>query len=159
VSAFLLAQVRAGAQAVQLFDSWVGCLSPADYRENVLPYTKEIFQALKSTGVPTIHFGTCTGDLLPLMRDAGGDVMGVDWRTSLDDAWTRVGPGVGVQGNLDPVTLMAPREVLFARAREILDRAAGRPGHIFNLGHGVLPATSEESVRSLIEFVHDYKRL
>jgi uroporphyrinogen decarboxylase len=157
VSSFLLAQARAGAQAVQLFDSWVGCLSPADYRDYVLPHTQRIFKSLKDAGVPSIHFGTGTADLLPLMREAGGDVIGVDWRTSLDDAWARMGVGVGVQGNLDPATLMAPRAVLMGRAREILERAGGRPGHIFNLGHGVLPLTSEDSVKALVDFVHQYK--
>jgi uroporphyrinogen decarboxylase len=156
VSSFLLAQVRAGAQVVQLFDSWVGCLSPADYRDYVLPHTQQIFRSLKDAGVPTIHFGTGTADLLPQMRVAGGDMIGVDWRTYLDDAWTRIGPGVGIQGNLDPVTLMAPRAVLMQRAKEILDRAGGRPGHIFNLGHGVLPATPEDSVKALVDFVHEY---
>jgi uroporphyrinogen decarboxylase len=157
ISSFLLAQARAGAQAVQLFDSWVGCLSPADYRDYVLPYTQRIFRSLKDAGVPSIHFGTNTADLLPLMREAGGDVMGVDWRTSLDDAWARVGAGVGVQGNLDPATLLAPRAVLMQRAREILERAGGRPGHIFNLGHGVLPLTPEDSVKALVDFVHEYR--
>jgi uroporphyrinogen decarboxylase len=154
ITSFLLAQVRAGAQAVQLFDSWVGCLGPADYREYVMPHARKIFQALKESGVPSIHFGTGTADLLPWMRSAGGDVIGVDWRTYLDDAWTRIGPGAGVQGNLDPVTLLAPLELLQTRAREVLNRAGGRPGHIFNLGHGVLPPTPEDSVRALVDFVH-----
>src|SRR5262245_54409452 len=139
INRYLLAQARAGAEIVQLFDSWVGCLSPSDYREYVLPYSRMVFQELKKQGVLSIHFGTGTADLLPWMREAGGDVMGVDWRTPLDEAWSRVGQEVGVQGNLDPVTLMAPWDVLRERAREILDRAGGRPGHIFNLGHGILP--------------------
>ena len=157
VGPFLLAQARAGAQAVQLFDSWVGCLSPADYREYVLPHMTKIFRPLKDAGIPSIHFGTGTADLLPLMRQAGGDVIGVDWRTSLDDAWERIGPGAGIQGNLDPVTLIAPRTVLMERTGEILDRASGRAGHIFNLGHGVLPPTPEDSVKALVDFVHSYK--
>ncbi|MGA2264611.1 MAG: uroporphyrinogen decarboxylase family protein, partial [Acidobacteriota bacterium] len=106
--------------------------------------------------IPSIHFGTGTADLLPLMREAGGDVIGVDWRTYLDDAWTRIGPGRGIQGNLDPVTLMAPPAVLMERTKEILDRVAGRPGHIFNLGHGILPPTPEDSVKALVDFVHEY---
>lgn len=156
VTSLLLAQARAGAQAVQLFDSWAGCLSPADYRDYVLPYMKGVFQALKDARVLSIHFGTGTADLLPLMRAAGGDVIGVDWRTHIDDAWARVGPGVGIQGNLDPVTLMAPRGVLLERSGEILGRVGGRPGHIFNLGHGVLPPTPEDSVQALVDFVHEY---
>lgn len=154
--AYLLAQARAGAQAVQLFDSWVGCLGPADYRDYVQPYTRHIFEELRQAGVPAIHFGTGTGDLLPLMRTTGGDVMGADWRVSLDTAWQRVGPGVGIQGNLDPVTLLAPWPVLKERAKEILDRAAGKAGHIFNLGHGILPPTPVSSVRALADFVHEY---
>jgi uroporphyrinogen decarboxylase len=154
VASFLLAQVRAGAQVVQLFDSWVGCLSPADYRNFVLPHTRKIFEALKDAGIRSIHFGTSTADLLPWMREAGGDVIGVDWRTYLDDAWARVGSGVGVQGNLDPVTLLAPETIFLDRARDVLERAGGRRGHIFNLGHGVLPTTPEDSVRALIDFVH-----
>ncbi len=157
ISTFLEAQVRAGAQAVQLFDSWVGCLSPADYRDYVLPHTRNIFESLKNIGAPAIHFGTGTADLLPLMREAGGDVIGVDWRTHLDVAWKRIGPGTGVQGNLDPLTLMAPRSLLMERAEEILDGIGGRPGHIFNLGHGVLPPTPEDSVKALIDFVHEYR--
>lgn len=157
VSSFLLAQARAGAQIVQLFDSWVGCLSPVDYRDYVLPHTQRIFRSLKDAGVPSIHFGTCTADLLPLMREAGGDVIGVDWRTSLDDAWTRIGAGVGIQGNLDPAVLIAPPAMLIERAREILERAGGHPGHVFNLGHGVLPLTPEDSVKALVGFVHEYK--
>ncbi len=153
---YLLAQVRAGAQAVQVFDSWVGCLGPADYRDYVLPYVRQMFLELRQAGVPSIHFGTGTGDLLPLMREAGGDVLGADWRISLDTAWERVGPGVGIQGNLDPVALMAPWPMLRKRAKEILDRAAGRAGHIFNLGHGILPSTPVDSVKALADFVHEY---
>jgi uroporphyrinogen decarboxylase len=156
LTAYLLAQAKAGAQAIQLFDSWVGCLSPADYRDYVLPYTRRIFQALRQADVPSIHFGTGTGDLLPLMRLAGGDVLGADWRVSLDVAWERIGPRAGIQGNLDPAALMAPWPLLKERAKEILDRAAGRAGHIFNLGHGILPQTPVDSVKALADFVHEY---
>ncbi len=158
IRVYLLAQAAAGAQALQVFDSWVGCLSPADYREYVLPHTAAIFRSLREAGVPSIHFGTGTGDLLPLMREAGGDVLGVDWRTQLDDAWGRIGDGTAVQGNLDPVLLMAPPELIRERARDVLDRAAGRPGHIFNLGHGILPSTPEDAVRVVIDFVHDQSK-
>ncbi len=154
--AYLLAQVRAGAQAVQLFDSWVGCLSPADYRDFVFSFSRKIFQSLRAVDVPCIHFGTGTGDLLPLMREAGGDVIGADWRVYLDDAWEKIGSSAGIQGNLDPLTLMAPWSLLKERAKEVLDRAAGRPGHIFNLGHGILPSTPVDSVKALADFVHDY---
>jgi uroporphyrinogen decarboxylase len=158
LTAYLLAQARAGAEVVQLFDSWVGCLSPADYREYVFPHSSRIFHALKAEGVPSIHFGTGTADLLPAMREAGGDVIGADWRTCLDDAWMRIGvEKAGIQGNLDPVTLMAPWPVVEARSKDILDRAARRPGHIFNLGHGILPATPVDTVRALADFVHEYE--
>ena len=156
LSAYLLAQVRAGAQVIQVFDSWVGCLGPADYREYVHPHTKKLFDAIREAQIPTIHFGTGTADLLPLMREAGGEVLGVDWRTHLDEAWNRIGSKTGIQGNLDPVTLMAPRPILQARAKEILDRAAGRAGHIFNLGHGILPSTPVDSIKALVAFVHEY---
>ncbi len=153
---YLQAQVAAGAQALQLFDSWVGCLSPEDYRESVLPHTRRLFDSLKSAGVPVIHFGTGTGDLLPLMRQAGGDVIGADWRVPLDLAWERAGPDAGIQGNLDPVALMAPWPVLRPRTQIILEKAAGRAGHIFNLGHGILPQTPVDSVKAVAEFVHEY---
>lgn len=154
VGDYLAAQVRAGAQAVQLFDSWVGTLSPTDYRENVLPYSRQVLAAAKAAGAIVIHFGTGTAGLLELLREAGGDVIGLDWRISLDEAWARLGEGVAVQGNLDPVTLLAPRAVLEQRAADVLRQAAGRPGHIFNLGHGVLPQTPVENVAALVEFVH-----
>lgn len=159
VGDYLAAQVRAGAQAVQLFDSWVGTLSPADYRENVLPYSRQALAAAKAAGALVIHFGTGTAGLLELLREAGGDVIGLDWRISLDEAWTRLGEDVAVQGNLDPVTLLAPHAVLERRAADVLRRAAGRPGHIFNLGHGVLPQTPVESVAALVDFVHRTGRL
>ena len=152
---FLKAQVKAGAQVIQLFDSWVGCLDPSDYRRYVLPYSQRIFTALGNEGIPSIHFGTATAGLLPLMAEAGGDVIGVDWRVSLDTAWRAVGASRGVQGNLDPVAMFAPVEILKRKAAEILNEAAGRPGHIFNLGHGLLPSTPEDAVKALADFVHE----
>lgn len=151
---YLNGQIDAGAQAVQLFDSWVGCLSPDDYREFVLPHTKVVIENIKP-GAPVIHFGTGTAALLELMREAGGDVIGLDWRVRLDDGWRRVGHDVAVMGNLDPVALFADREVLRAQANRILDQANKRPGHIFNLGHGILPETPVENVIALVEMVHE----
>ena len=152
---FLKAQVRAGAQVVQLFDSWVGCLDPSDYARHVLAHTRKIFRELRAEGIPSIHFGTGTAGLLPLMAQAGGDVIGVDWRLTLGEAWRLAGPEARIQGNLDPAALLAPGEVLARKAAEVLDSAAGRPGHIFNLGHGILPATPEDAVRALAELVHE----
>lgn len=148
------AQVAAGAQAVQLFDSWVGCLGPDDYRTYVQPHMRETFRALADTGVPVIHFGTGTAALLELMREAGGDVIGIDWHVDLGDAWKRVGYDVAVQGNLDPLVLFAPPDEIRRRVARVLEAAAGRPGHIFNLGHGVLPETPEANVAALIDAVH-----
>jgi len=156
VSAYLKAQIHAGAQAVQIFDSWVGCLSPSDYRDYVLPHTGRIFEELQAEGVPSLHFGTTTAGLLPLMAEAGSSVIGVDWRISIDSAWRTVGRRIGIQGNLDPATLLAPWDIIRRKAREVLDAVQGRPGHIFNLGHGVLPSTPEDSVRALADFVHEY---
>ncbi|HMY14898.1 MAG TPA: uroporphyrinogen decarboxylase [Polyangium sp.] len=156
VRRFLRAQVQAGAQAVQLFDSWAGALSPVDYREHVAPHVKHILKDLETTGVPVIHFGTNTSTLLEAQRDAGGTVIGVDFRTPLDEAWKRVGYDHAIQGNLDPLLLCAPREVAAKRARAILDQAAGRPGHIFNLGHGIIPQTPVDNVKALIDVVHEY---
>jgi len=156
ITAFLKAQIAAGAQVVQLFDSWVGCLGPSDYRNFVLPHTRKIFRELRKEGIPSIHFGTGTAGLLPLMAEAGGDVIGVDWRMDLGEAWECIGAGAGVQGNLDPAALMASRDVLCRKAREVMDAAGGRPGHIFNLGHGILPSTPEDSVKALADFVHEY---
>jgi uroporphyrinogen decarboxylase len=150
---YLNAQIDAGAQAVQLFDSWVGCLSPDDYREFVLPHTRAVIQGVKA-GVPVIHFGTGTAALLELMREAGGDVIGLDWRVRLDEGWERVGHDVAVMGNLDPVALFADREVLRTQAKRVLDQAGGRAGHIFNLGHGILPETPVENVIALVDYVH-----
>lgn len=152
-AAYLTAQVAAGAQALQVFDSWVGNLSPDDYRRFVLPHMKRLFAALPRN-VPAIHFGTGTGGLLEPMREAGGQVIGLDWRIELDRAWTRLGPDVAVQGNLDPAVLLGPRAEVERQARKVLARAGGRPGHIFNLGHGVLPRTPVDNVLALVEAVH-----
>ncbi|MFI6207738.1 uroporphyrinogen decarboxylase [Streptomyces sp. NPDC051041] len=153
-AAFLKVQIEAGASAVQLFDSWAGALSPADYRRSVLPASAKVFQAVASYGVPRIHFGVGTGELLGLMGEAGADVVGVDWRVPLDDAARRVGPGKALQGNLDPAVLFAPREAVEARTREVLDAAAGLEGHVFNLGHGVMPSTDPDVLTRLVEYVH-----
>lgn len=151
---YLNAQVEAGAQAVQLFDSWVGCLSPEDYREFVMPHTRTVIENI-TPGVPVLHFGTGTGTLLELMREAGGHVIGLDWRVKLDEAWKQVGHDVSVMGNLDPVLLFANQDQLRSQAKRILDQAGGRPGHIFNLGHGILPDTPVENVIALVEMVHE----
>ncbi len=156
VGNYLLAQVRAGAQALQFFDSWVGALSPADYREYILPHSRHAIEIAKQGNVPLIHFGTNTSGMLDLLQEAGGDVIGIDWHIDLDTAWQRLKPGTAVQGNLDPVTLLAPWPEIQKRTQEILDRAAGRPGHIFNLGHGILPNTPIDNVRRLVDFVHEY---
>lgn len=155
---YLLAQAQAGAQVLQLFDSWVGELSPYDYEHSVLPYSRRAIEIARQAGVPIIHFGTNTGGMLPLIQAAGGDVIGVDWRMELPQAWALLGDSVAVQGNLDPVALFADWEALQARARHILDSVRGRPGHIFNLGHGILPHTPVDNVRRLVDFVHEYSR-
>ncbi|MDQ3569156.1 MAG: uroporphyrinogen decarboxylase [Actinomycetota bacterium] len=152
--ASLRSQVEAGARAVQLFDSWAGVLSPSDYADLVLPVTRRIFQGLADLGVPRIHFGVGTGELLGLMADAGPDVVGVDWRVPLDVAWERVGTDKAVQGNLDPAVCLAPWEVVAAQTRRILERAGGRPGHVFNLGHGVLPDTDPAILERVVDLVH-----
>jgi uroporphyrinogen decarboxylase len=154
---YLNAQIEAGAQAVQLFDSWVGALGPEDYRDYVLPHTRNVIDGIKP-GTPVIHFGTGTASLLELLREAGGDVIGLDWRVPLDEGWKRVGHDVGVMGNLDPVTLFANQDYLRAQARRILEQAGGRPGHIFNLGHGILPQTPVENVIALVEAVHEMSK-
>jgi uroporphyrinogen decarboxylase len=154
---YLLAQIQAGADAVQLFDSWVGWLSPDDYRDFVLPHSMAVFDAVRDTGVPAIHFGVDTGGLLELLRDAGGDVIGLDWRLPLAEGWRRVGYDRGVQGNLDPAALFAPIAEVERRTRAILAEAGGRPGHIFNLGHGVLPETPVEAVQAVIETVRKWE--
>jgi uroporphyrinogen decarboxylase len=153
--AFLQAQVSAGASAVQLFDSWVGTLSPEDYRAAVLPHSKRVFAALAGTGVPRLHFGVGTGELLGLMSEAGADVVGVDWRVSLDEAVPRVEIGTALQGNLDPAVLLAPWDVVSRRARDVLARGRTAEGHIFNLGHGVLPETDPDTLARLADFVHE----
>ncbi len=155
VTRYLNAQIAAGAQAVQLFDSWVGCLGAQDYRRYVLPYTQAIIDGI-TPGVPVINFATGNPALLPLLSEAGGDVIGIDWRIDLDDAWRVVGYDKGVQGNLDPVVLLADRDEIRRRAKDVLDRAAGRPGHIFNLGHGILQQTPVDNVLELIEAVHEF---
>ncbi len=151
---YLLAQVEAGAQVVQVFDSWVGCLSPMDYRRYVLPHMTRIFAGLQRAGAPSIHFGTGTAGILTLMREAGGDVIGLDWRVDLGDAWRTVGYDRAIQGNLDPALLLGPWPVIEDGARRVIEAAGGRPGHIFNLGHGVLPDTPVEHLQRLVEFVH-----
>ena len=157
MAAYLVAQVEAGVQAIQVFDSWVGQLSRADYREFALPHTRRIFDALARTGVPTIHFGVNTTAILGEMKAAGGDVIGVDWRLPLDEAWTLIGHDRAIQGNLDPTRLLGPEHGLFAAADAVLQGAAGRPGHIFNLGHGILPETSLERVQALARHVHAFR--
>jgi uroporphyrinogen decarboxylase len=156
VADYLSAQIDAGVDAVQVFDSWVGALNEADYREFALPHTRKIFDAIAGR-VPTIHFGVATGAILHVLAEAGGDVIGADWRTPLDEAWARIGTGRGIQGNLDPTLLLGPRDRLLAGARDVLGRAAGRPGHIFNLGHGILPPTPIEHVQALARAVHQYR--
>lgn len=158
VRRYLTAQVKAGAQALQVFDSWIGCLSPSDYKAFVKPHMKKLFMELAQTEVPIIHFGTDTSTLLEEMRDAGGDVIGVDWRTPLDKAWQRIGFDRAVQGNLDPVVLFGSREFIEARVNEVLEQAGGRAGHIFNLGHGILPETPVENVVFMVETVHRLSR-
>ncbi|HVX23685.1 MAG TPA: uroporphyrinogen decarboxylase [Acidimicrobiales bacterium] len=152
--AFLRAQVAAGAQAVQLFDSWAGCLSPAEYRRSVLPATRRVLQEVAALGVPTVLFGVGTGELLPLMATAGADVIGVDWRVPLDEARRRVGVDRAVQGNLDPAICLAPWPVVQEEAREVLRSAGDRPGHVFNLGHGVLPETDPGILGAVVDLVH-----
>ncbi len=158
VGHYLLAQAQAGAQTLQLFDSWVGQLSPADYREYVLPYSRQALEIARQAGVPIIHFGTDTAGILPLIQEAGGDVIGVDWRIDLAQAWRMLGPEVAVQGNLDPVSLFAPWPQLRRRAQAAIDsaRSTGWDGHIFNLGHGILPQTPVDNVRRLVDFIHEY---
>jgi uroporphyrinogen decarboxylase len=172
---YLVSQVEAGVDAVMLFDSWVGALNAPDYREFILPHTRKIFDRLTSHaeaggelacsraeagggGVPTIHFGVGTGSILGELREAGGDVIGADWRTPLDEAWERIGFDRAIQGNLDPTLLLGPLDRLFAATDAVLERAGGRPGHIFNLGHGILPSTPVEHVQALARYVHQQTR-
>jgi len=154
---YMKAQIEAGVQAIQIFDSWAGALSSADYREFVLPHTRRIFEAVHGMGVPTIHFGTGTANILQDLRDAGGDVIGADWRIPLDEAWDRIGHDRAIQGNLDPTLLLAPLDRMLNGADAVLERAGGRPGHIFNLGHGILPSTPVDHVQALAQHVHRYR--
>jgi len=149
-------QVSAGADALQVFDSWVGCLAPADFVRFVLPHTKALVAELKATGAPIIYFGTDTATLLPSIKQTRAEVVGIDWRIPIDDAFEMLGDNFAIQGNLDPVTLFAPETEVRRRARDVLDRVAGRPGHIFNLGHGILPETPVENVLAVVEEVHAY---
>ena len=155
VGSYLAAQARAGAQALQLFDSWVGCLSPDDYRTYVAPHSRRALALAGAAGVPLIHFGTGTATFLEDFAGAGGDVVSVDWRIPIDAAWTRIGERA-IQGNLEPVALLAPAAERDRQVRDILKRAGGRPGHIFNLGHGVLPETDVAAVRAVVDLVHDH---
>ena len=157
LGAFLRAQADAGAQALQVFDSWVGALSPFDYEAHAAPWSRKLLRSLEETDVPVIHFGTNTAGFLESFRSAGGDVVGVDWRVPLDDAWRRIGEDRGIQGNLDPAALLGPPETWRPAAADILRRDDGRPGHIFNLGHGVLPQTAPESLKLLVQFVHEHQ--
>lgn len=151
---YLTAQVTAGAQVLQLFDSWIGDLGPAAYENYVLPYNRRIFDAVRQTGVPTIHFGTGVGGILELVASAGSDLVCVDWRVGLADAWRRIGPDKGIQGNLDSTVALAPWEAIEPEADRVLAEAAGRPGHVFNLGHGVLPDTDPGVLTRLVDHVH-----
>jgi uroporphyrinogen decarboxylase len=157
VADYLVAQVEAGVDVVQVFDSWVGSLSAADYREFALPHTQKLFAAVTGR-VPTIHFGTGTATMFPELREAGGDVIGVDWRIPIDEAWSRIGEDRAVQGNLDPTLLLGPTSRLLDQAQDVLNRVGGRPGHIFNLGHGILPSTPLEHVQLLAQYVHRASR-
>lgn len=157
VAAYLGAQAEAGVRALQIFDSWVGALSVDDYLRYVQPYTRMVFEGIAGIEVPVIHFGTGTSSLLEAMRDAGGDGIGIDWRVPLDVAWRRIGRDRAIQGNLDPLVLLGPWEVVERESRRILDRAAGRPGHIFNVGHGIHPQTDPDQLRRLVDLVHGYE--
>ena len=152
---YLKAQVRSGAQAVQIFDSWAGCLSPGDYEEYVFPFSKKVMDGVGKC-VPLIHFATSNSGLLELMKRAGGDVIGVDWRMNIGEAWARLGYDVAIQGNLDPVALFGPVGLIEENVKKILDAVGGRPGHIFNLGHGILPSTPVDHVAALVDMVHEY---
>jgi uroporphyrinogen decarboxylase len=155
VSRYVLAQISAGVDVIQLFDSWVGSLGPSVYKQYVQPYSRRIFEAIKQTSTPSIHFGTGTAGLLELMTEAGGDIISIDWRMDLDTAWARVGYDRGIQGNLDPTLLLTPWNVIEKGMQDVLQRAANRPGHIFNLGHGVLAATPPDMLRRLVDAVHE----
>jgi uroporphyrinogen decarboxylase len=156
LAAYAAEQVRAGADVVQVFDSWVGCLSPEDFRNYVLPHATKLVKELQKTGAPVIYFGTDSATLLPAMQQTGAEVLGVDWRIQLDEAWRTLQHACAVQGNLDPLLLFADKKLLRERAHDVLRRAAGRPGHIFNLGHGILPETPVENVIALVEYVREF---
>lgn len=156
-SRYLEAQVGAGAQVLQLFDSWIGAIGADDYRSYVLPHVKKIFDSLSHLDVPLIHFGTGTNGYLELMKEAGGSVQSIDWRIPLDEAWDRFGHDVAIQGNLDPIAVLCNQDVLKGKVIDILERANGRPGHIFNLGHGFLPQTPVENVDAIIDWVHGFR--
>jgi uroporphyrinogen decarboxylase len=156
---YLIAQIEAGVDAVQVFDSWVGALNADDYREFILPHTRAIFERLAAYDVPTIHFGVGTSAILGELRAAGGSVIGADWRIPLDEAWARIGVDRAIQGNLDPTVLLAPIHRILSATDEVLDRAGGRPGHIFNLGHGILPMTPIEHVQAVARYVHQQTRV
>lgn len=158
VGDYVKAQAEAGAQVLQLFDSWAGALSPADYRRYVLPYSRRAIQTAASSGAPVVYFGTGTSGMLETFKEAGGDVIGVDWRVDLADAWRRLGDDAVIQGNLDPVALFAPLPELERQVKDILAQAKGRPGHIFNLGHGILPQTPVEHVAALVDMVHELSK-
>ena len=153
---YLKMQVKAGAQALQIFDSWVGCMSPQDYEKYILPHTQRIISGLKDTGVPVINFSTGTSTLFNIVSKAGGDVVSFDWRINLDDAWDQIGHDRAIQGNLDPVLLFAPIPVIRERVMDVMKRANGRPGHIFNLGHGILQHTPVDHVKAVVDMVHEY---
>lgn len=157
VVVYLKAQIAAGAEVVQLFDSWVGCLGPDDFREFALPYTKKVIESMKGT-VPVINFGTNTGTFLNLVAEGGGDVIGVDWRVRLDEAWKTIGYDHAIQGNLDPVVLFGPVKEIRRRVKEVIDMAGGRPGHIFNLGHGIILGTPVDNVRAVVDAVHEFSK-
>jgi len=152
-----IAQHEAGAAAVQVFDSWVGALGPDDYERYVFPHSQKLLGTMQAAGVPTIHFATGNPALLPLISLAGGDAISVDWRLPIDVAWDMIGDDRAIQGNLDPAVLLAGRHAAIEKARDILDRVGGRPGHIFNLGHGIVPGTDHEVLRAVVDFVHEYK--
>lgn len=155
---YLRAQIAAGAQAVQVFDSWVGTLNKEDYRQFVMPYSQKLISSIADMGVPVIHFANNGAALLDLVKKAGGDVIGIDWRINIDEAWERLGDDVAVQGNLDPVLLFAPPQVIEEKVKDILQRAGGRRGHIFNLGHGINKDTPVDHVLAMVEAVHKYSR-
>jgi uroporphyrinogen decarboxylase len=158
LTAFAIAQHEAGAAAIQVFDSWAGALGIEDYREYALPHTRTMMDGLTAAGVPSIHFAIGNPALLPLFAEAGGDALSVDWRLPIDQAWAIVGHDRAIQGNLDPCALLAGEDTALRKTREILERVAGRPGHIFNLGHGMLPGTDHRVVRKVVDFVHTFSK-